>query len=80
MAKMLAARPRSEGGFVSNTAQEPGQVRSYNLPLALNISAITPPAFVSGDAPKAPAKKRRTMSVWMSWAPAAPALKATRPK
>ena len=44
-----------------------------------NTSAITPPAFVKGDEPKAPAKKRMRRSVWMFCAPAAPALKAVKP-
>lgn len=43
-----------------------------------NISAITPPAFVNGDDPKAPAKNRKMISVSMLCAPAAPALKAVR--
>lgn len=42
------------------------------------MSAITPPAFVSGDDPKAPAKNRMMMSVWIFFDPAAPALKAVR--
>ncbi len=41
-----------------------------------NISAITPPAFVKGDEPNAPAKNRRIIRVWMFCEPAAPALKA----
>jgi len=43
---------------------------------AVNISAITPPAFVKGEEPKAPAKNRRMRSVWMFCDPAAPALNA----
>ena len=42
---------------------------------AANMSAMTPPALVSGEEPMAPAKKRRMMRVQMFWAPAAPALK-----
>ncbi len=45
---------------------------------AENISAMTPPELVRGLEPKAPAKKRSTIKVWMSWAAAAPALKAVR--
>jgi hypothetical protein len=41
-----------------------------------NMSAITPPAFVKGEDPNAPAKKRKMRSVWMFCEPAAPALKA----
>lgn len=44
-----------------------------------NTSAITPPAFVNGDDPKAPAKNRIRRRVWMFCAPAAPALKAVKP-
>lgn len=33
------------------------------LSRAWNISAITPPAFVKGEDPKEPAKKRRMMTV-----------------
>jgi hypothetical protein len=40
------------------------------------MSAMTPPAFVKGDDPNAPAKNRKMRSVWMFWEPAAPALKA----
>ena len=43
---------------------------------AENISAMTPPAFVSGEDPNAPAKNRKTTSVVILCAPAAPALKA----
>jgi hypothetical protein len=42
------------------------------------MSAMTPPELVRGDDPKAPAKKRRMISVSMFCAPAAPALKAVR--
>lgn len=41
-----------------------------------NKSAITPPAFVKGEEPKAPAKNRSMINVWMFCEPAAPALKA----
>ena len=37
---------------------------------------MTPPAFVRGEEPKAPAQNRSMTSVWMFWLPAAPALKA----
>jgi hypothetical protein len=41
-----------------------------------NISAMTPPAFVKGEDPNAPAKNRRIRSDWILGAPAAPALNA----
>ncbi|KAI4085888.1 MAG: hypothetical protein LQ344_008048, partial [Seirophora lacunosa] len=41
-----------------------------------NMSAITPPEFVRGEDPKAPAKKRKMTSVWTFLDPAAAALKA----
>ena len=41
-----------------------------------NISAMTPPAFVKGDDPKAPAKNRSIRRVWIFCEPAAPALNA----
>jgi hypothetical protein len=40
------------------------------------MSAMTPPAFVNGLDPKAPAKNLNIKRVWMFWEPAAPALKA----
>ena len=40
------------------------------------MSAITPPALVRGEEPKAPAKKRKMTRVWMFCDAAAPALKA----
>lgn len=40
-----------------------------------NMSDITPPAFVNGEDPNAPAKNLRTIRVWMFFEPAAPALK-----
>jgi hypothetical protein len=40
------------------------------------MSAMTPPAFVKGEDPNAPAKNRRMRSDWMFGEPAAPALKA----
>ncbi len=81
MANRLDAKPRSEKHLVSLVVQEvEREKKGANTPLALNISAITPPEFVKGDAPNAPAKKRRTSSVSMFWAPAAPALKAARQK
>lgn len=43
-----------------------------------NMSAITPPALVRGEEPKAPAKKRKTIRVCMFCDAAAPALKAVR--
>lgn len=46
--------------------------------LLANISAITPPAFVSGLLPKAPAMNRSTTSVPMFLEPAPPALKAVK--
>ena len=46
------------------------------LCLAWNMSAMTPPALVKGEAPKAPAKKRRMIRVQLFCAPALPALKA----
>lgn len=46
--------------------------------LAENMSAMTPPELVRGEEPKEPARKRRMMSVWIFWAPAAAALKAVR--
>jgi hypothetical protein len=42
---------------------------------ALNISEITPPAFVNGEEPNAPAKNLRMIKVCMFFEPAAPALK-----
>ncbi|GMG10787.1 unnamed protein product [Aspergillus oryzae var. brunneus] len=42
---------------------------------ARNISLITPPAFVSGDDPAVPARKRRTNKVCIFCAPAHPAKK-----
>ena len=44
--------------------------------LALNISAMTPPALVRGDDPKVPAKARMMIKAAMFGAPAVPALKA----
>ena len=41
-----------------------------------NMSAMTPPALVKGEDPKAPARNRVTMSVVMFLLPTAPALKA----
>lgn len=46
--------------------------------LALNISAITPPAFVSGDDPKDPAKNRRIRMEAVFCTPAEPALKKVK--
>src|ERR1700722_12349113 len=46
--------------------------------LAGNMSAMTPPAFVKGDEPNAPARNRRMMSVEIFFEPAAPALQAVR--
>jgi hypothetical protein len=43
-----------------------------------NMSAMTPPAFVSGEEPKAPAKNLKISKVSMFLEPAAPALKAVR--
>ena len=43
-----------------------------------NMSAMTPPALVNGDEPKAPAKKRRIMRVWIFCDPAAPQLNAVK--
>lgn len=43
-----------------------------------NMSAITPPALVRGDEPRAPAKNRKTIRAAMVGAPAAPALNAVR--
>lgn len=45
---------------------------------AANMSAMTPPAFVRGDEPNAPAKNRSMSSVWTFFEPTAPALKAVR--
>jgi hypothetical protein len=42
------------------------------------MSAMTPPALVKGEDPKAPAKKRMINSVSMFWDAMAPALKAVR--
>jgi hypothetical protein len=41
-------------------------------------SAITPPAFVSGEDPNAPEKNLRMMTVHIFWEPATPALKKTK--
>ena len=42
------------------------------------ISAMTPPALVIGEEPKAPAKNRKTSSVPVFFEPAQPALKAVK--
>ena len=46
--------------------------------LAENKSATTPPAFVSGEDPKAPPKNRRMRRVQTFFDPAAPALKTVK--
>jgi hypothetical protein len=48
------------------------------LSRAWKQSAITPPAFVSGEEPKAPAMNRRIIMVAMFCDPATPALKAVK--
>lgn len=53
-------------------------VMARPLSLAAKVSAMTPPEFVRGEDPKAPAKKRKMMSVQIFCAPAAPALNAVK--
>lgn len=43
-----------------------------------NISAMTPPAFVNGEEPNAPARNLKMIRVSMFCEPAAPALKTVR--
>lgn len=69
---------------IQGEAQGPNEGASANKLIANplcdagKISAITPPALVSGEEPKAPAKNRRTSNVPVLFEPAQPALKAVK--